>query len=404
VNPDLLRLHPYPFERLRELFARAPVTSELAPISLSIGEPKHSTPEFITQSLRDSLAGLAHYPSTQGSPALRGAISTWLARRFSIAPPDPDSQVLPVTGTREALFAIAQTLVDRTREAPTVVCPNPFYQIYEGAALLAGARPLYANIDTNIDANIVAKRRFAVDYSAITEEQWAQVQLVYACSPANPTGRVMDLADWRDLFALSDRHGFVIAADECYSEIYCGPQAPLGALEAAQQLGRPDYERLICFGSLSKRSNVPGLRSGFVAGDRRLLRQFLLYRTYHGCAMSPPVQAASALAWADEAHVEANRVKYRRKFAEVTPLVQNVLETQLPDAAFYLWAKTPIDDELFAQQLHAAYNVAVLPGSYLGRSHGGSNPGCGFVRLALVAEPEECLEAARRIVQFTRSL
>jgi N-succinyldiaminopimelate aminotransferase len=396
VNPDLKRLHPYPFERLRALFASAPADAGYEPISLSIGEPKHPTPAFIHVALTEALSGLAQYPSTLGSLELRGAICAWLTRRYGVAPLDPETQVLPVTGTREALFAIAQTVIDRSARQARVVCPNPFYQIYEGAALLAGAEVLYANIDPEQDD--------AVDYASITPAQWATVQLVYTCSPANPTGKVMTLEDWRLLFALSDRYGFVIVSDECYSEIYCDESPPLGSLEAAQRLGRTDFERLVCFTSLSKRSNVPGLRSGFVAGDRRILAQFLLYRTYHGCAMSPPVQAASAKAWADEEHVVLNRAQYRQKFAAVTPLIQSVLATKQPEAAFYLWARTPIDDEVFAQQLHAAYNVAVLPGSYLGRTSQGHNPGRGHVRLALVAPVQQCLEAAERIVRYARSI
>lgn len=396
LNPDLARLHPYPFERLRELYAKSPPNTRFQPISLSIGEPRHPTPPFIVQALTDSLAGLANYPSTQGSQDLRESIARWLARRYGIPPLDPARQILPVTGTREALFAIAQTLVDRADGHTLVVCPNPFYQIYEGAALLAGATPLYANIE--------ADHQFAVDYASITAAQWARVQLVYACSPANPSGKVMDLAAWRDLFELSDRYGFAIVSDECYSEIYFQGEAPLGALEAAHRLHRDGFERIISFTSLSKRSSVPGLRSGFAAGDATLIEKFLLYRTYHGCAMSPPIQAASALAWSDETHVEENRARYREKFVKVTPIIQSVLLTQLPDAAFYLWAKTPIDDEQYAQQLHAAYNVAVLPGRFLARSNRGVNPGEGYVRLALVAELAECVEAAERIAEFTRRL
>jgi len=304
--------------------------------------------------------------------------------------------VLPVTGSREALFALAQTVVDPTRANATVVCPNPFYQIYEGAALLAGARTHYVNSDP--------KRNFANDWDSVPDSVWADTQLLYVCSPGNPTGAVMPLDEWRRLFALSDRFGFVIASDECYSEIYFRDEPPLGSLEAAVKLGRTDFRNLIAFTSLSKRSNVPGMRSGFVAGDAALMKQFLLYRTYHGSAMSPTVQHASIAAWNDEAHVVENRDLYRRKFAQVTPMLAEVLDVQLPDAGFYLWAGVPGDDVAFAQGLLAQYNVAVLPGSLLARDAHGQNPGAGRVRLALVAGVDECLEAARRLVAYTRSL
>lgn len=396
MNPDLLRLHPYPFERLRRLFGTVAADATYAPVSLSIGEPKHPTPQFIRDALTDALDGLASYPATLGSEALRRAMADWLVRRYGIERPDETEGVIPVTGSREALFAIAQAVIDRSRPGALVVCPNPFYQIYEGAALLAGAETLFANIDE--------ERNFAADYRRITEQQWSRVQLLYVCSPGNPTGAVMTLADWRELFELADRYDFVIAADECYSEIYFGDTAPLGALEAAAALGRTDFARLVTFTSLSKRSNVPGMRSGFVAGDRRILRNYLLYRTYHGCGMSPPVQAASAVAWADEEHVIENRRLYREKFLHVTPLIQSVLPTRLPDAAFYLWVRTPIPDELFAQRLYAQYNVAVLPGSYLAREQDGVNPGANYVRVALVAPSAQCIDAAERIVAFARSL
>ncbi len=396
MNPDLALLQAYPFERLRVLFSASPPRSELAPISLSIGEPRHPTPPFIIRALEAALPGLAQYPSTHGSPALRQSIAAWLARRYGIPLPDSESQVIPVAGTREALFAIAQALIDRSRGQPLVVCPNPFYQIYEGAALLAGAQPLFANLD--------AAKGHVPDYSQITGEQWARVQLLYVCSPGNPSGAVLALEQWRELFDWSDRYGFVIAADECYSEIYWSDTTPLGALEAAQLLGRTDYRRLLVFASLSKRSNVPGMRSGFVCGDASLISAFLLYRTYHGCALSPSVQAASIAAWDDDAHVVANRALYAQKFAHITPLIASVLPCTEPDAAFYLWARTPIGDEEFARRLNAEYNVSVLPGSYLARTASGINPGEGRVRIALVAEFEECREAARRIAEFTQSL
>lgn len=395
MNPLLDRLHPYPFERLKQLTADIRPNPDFAPISLGIGEPRHPAPAFIAQAIQDAMPQLAGYPATAGTPALREAIAGWLQRRYGLAL-NAATQVLPVNGSREALFAIAQTVVDGSRAGATVVCPNPFYQIYEGAALLAGADVAYANADP--------ARNFAVDWSQIDDATWARTQLLYVCSPGNPSGAVMPLAEWRTLFELSDRHGFVIASDECYSEIYFRDEAPLGGLEAAARLGRSDFKNLIAFTSLSKRSNVPGLRSGFVAGDAALLKKFLLYRTYHGSAMSPLVQAASIAAWNDEAHVVDNRARYRQKFAEVTPLLAEVLDVALPDAGFYLWAAVPGgNDVAFAQGLLAQYNLAVLPGSLLARPAHGSNPGAGRIRLALVADEAECLEAARRIVSFTKS-
>lgn len=402
MNPLLARLQPYPFERLRRLFADVTPHPDLRPISLGIGEPRHATPEFLKQALAASLdTGLAGYPATAGEPAMRQACAAWVQRRYGIAL-DPATQVLPVNGSREALFAFAQTVIDPTREGATVVMPNPFYQIYEGAALLGGAEPHYVASDP--------ARNFATDWDSVPEAVWARTQLVYVCSPGNPTGAVMPLAEWRRLFELSDRHGFVIASDECYSEIYFRDEPPLGGLEAAQRLGRTGFPRLMSLTSLSKRSNVPGLRSGFVAGDAALIKAFLLYRTYHGGAMSPAVQAASIAAWNDEAHVVDNRRQYREKFAQVTPLLAKVLDVALPDAAFYLWAGVPAAfaqvgpglsaDEAFARELLAQYNVTVLPGSYLAREIGGFNPGTGRIRMALVAEPAECLEAATRIVEF----
>jgi N-succinyldiaminopimelate aminotransferase len=400
VNPLLAHLQPYPFEKLKQLFADVRPSAAHAPISLGIGEPKHPTPAFIKTALADNLAGLAVYPSTAGTDALRGAICGWLERRYGLPTLDPATQVLPVNGSREALFALAQTVVDPRADA-LVLCPNPLYQIYEGAALLAGATPYFVNADP--------ARNFAPDYAAVPDAVWPRVQLLYVCSPGNPTGAVLSLEDWQELFALSDRHGFVIAADECYSEIYF-KEPPLGALEAAHRLGRTGYPRLIAFSSLSKRSNVPGMRSGFVAGDAAIMKQFLLYRTYHGGAMSPSVQAASVAAWGDEAHVIENRAKYLAKFSQVTPLLQEVMEVALPDAGFYLWGKVdsrlPISDTEFARRLYAEYNVTVLPGSYLGRAsaNGSGNPGANRIRMALVAEVDECLEAARRIVAFGKAL
>jgi N-succinyldiaminopimelate aminotransferase len=399
VNPLLDQLQPYPFEKLRQLFAGVTPNAAYRPISLGIGEPKHPTPQFIRQALADNLAGLASYPTTIGSDALRTAIAAWLERRYELPALNPATQVLPVNGSREALFALAQTVIDPTRNA-LVLCPNPFYQIYEGAAYLAGAQPYFVNSDPT--------RNFASDYSSVPAEVWERVQLLYLCSPGNPTGAVLSLADWEELFNLSDRYGFVIAADECYSEIYFKPEAPLGAMEAAHQLGRSGYPRLIAFSSLSKRSNVPGMRSGFVAGDADILKKFALYRTYHGSAMSPSVQAASIAAWSDETHVQENRQKYIAKFSRVTPMLQEVLDVELPDAGFYLWARVDktaaISDTEYAKRLYAEYNVTVLPGSYLARDTAGGNPGQHRLRMALVAEVDECLEAARRIVEFTRTL
>ena len=397
MNPLLSRLQPYPFERLRQLFAGVTPNPAYRPISLGIGEPKHPTPAFIKQALAAAMDrpghDLALYPPTAGTPELRQACAAWLQRRYGLAV-DAATQVLPINGSREALFAFAQTVVDPTRPA-VVVCPNPFYQIYEGAALLAGAEPFYAPSDP--------ARNFAVDWDSVPDATWAKTQLLFVCSPGNPTGAVMPLEEWRKLFALQDQYGFVIASDECYSEIYFRDEPPLGGLEAAAKLGRADFRKLIAFTSLSKRSNVPGMRSGFVAGDAALVKSFLLYRTYHGSAMSPIVQEASVAAWSDEQHVVSNREQYRRKFAEVTPLLEKVLDVRLPDASFYLWAGVRGSDTGFARDLLAQYNVTVLPGSYLARDAGGSNPGAGRVRMALVADTAECLEAARRIVQFVQN-
>ena len=401
MNPLLARLHPYPFERWRELTRDIVPPTHLAPIGLGIGEPRHTTPALVEQALVDAFPGLSSYPATMGEAGLRSAIAGWLQRRYGVDV-DPARQLLPVNGSREALFAFAQTVIDPTRSGATVVCPNPFYQIYEGAALLAGAQTAFVPS--------LPQRNFAADWDAVDAATWARTQLLYVCSPGNPTGAVMPLAEWQRLFELSDRYGFVIASDECYSEIYFRDDAPpLGSLQAAKALGRDDFRRLVAFTSLSKRSNVPGLRSGFVAGDADFIKAFLLYRTYHGSAMSPMVQRASAAAWSDEAHVQANRALYRTKFEHVTPLLQRVLDVAWPDAAFYLWAGVPGDgDEVaYARGLLGQYNVQVLPGRLLARSVNGSqpaNPGQGRIRLALVAPLAECLEAARRIVSYTESL
>jgi N-succinyldiaminopimelate aminotransferase len=377
VNPLLEKLQPYPFEKLRGLLTGVTPNPQLKPINLSIGEPKHPTPALIKHALAGALDGLAVYPATAGLPALRQTIAGWLARRYGIPLPDAETQVLPVNGTREALFAFAQTVLT---PGARVVCPNPFYQIYEGAALLAGATPVYG-----------------------TPSSWEGVQLVYACSPANPSGAVMDLEQWKTLFELSERHGFVIASDECYSEIYVN-QPPLGALQAAFELNRTGYPRLVVFSSLSKRSNCPGMRSGFAAGDAALLKKFLLYRTYHGSAMSLAVQHASIAAWSDEKHVQENRRLYVEKFRAVVPLLKAPLAAETPQGGFYLWMRTPIDDAQFVRRLHAEYNVLVLPGSYLGREADGANPGTNRVRIALVAPLDECVEAITRIHQFAKDL
>ena len=398
MNPLLFQLQPYPFERLKQLFAGVQPPAQFQAISLGMGEPRHTTPAFIKDALCANTGGMASYPATAGDLALRTALTGWLFKRYAIDL-DAVSQVLPVNGSREALFAFAQTIIDTTHGTPVVVCPNPFYQIYEGAALLAGATPYYA--PSNPDRN------FAIDWDAVPQSVWKRTQLLFVCSPGNPTGAVMPIDEWEKLFALSDRHGFVIASDECYSEIYFRDEPPLGGLQAAAQLGRTDFKNLMAFTSLSKRSNVPGLRSGFVAGDAALIKAFLLYRTYHGSAMSPVVQAASIAAWGDEQHVQANRALYRTKFAEVTPLLATVMQVQLPDAGFYLWARVPdalrMTDIEFARELLAQYNVTVLPGSFLARDGQGGNPGAQRLRMALVADTEECVEAARRIVQFIQS-
>ncbi|MBB5205531.1 N-succinyldiaminopimelate aminotransferase [Inhella inkyongensis] len=401
MNPRLELLQPYPFERLRALQVGIAPNPALRAISLGLGEPRHPAPTVVLEAMRDNLAGLSNYPATAGAPELRAAIAAWIQRRYGLHL-DPATQVLPCNGSREALFAIAQTVVDSSRPGATVLVPNPFYQIYEGAALLAGAELAFADSDP--------ARNFAANWGAIPDTVWAKTQLVYVCTPGNPSGAVMPLDEWQRLFELSDRHGFVIAADECYSEIFLGDTPPLGALEAAARLGRSDFRRLISFTSLSKRSSVPGLRSGFVAGDAELIKTFTLYRTYHGSAMSPVVQAASMAAWSDETHVAENRAAYQAKFQAVLPLLQDVLEVSAPDAGFYLWAGVPeqlyggCDIEL-TKALLAECNVQVLPGSLLARTNPmtGRNPGQGRVRMALVAEVQACLEAAQRIRQFIES-
>jgi N-succinyldiaminopimelate aminotransferase len=395
MNPRLNDLHPYPFEKLRQLMAPATPPAGLAPINLSIGEPKHAAAPLVVDAMRGAMGGLSVYPPTKGDPALRGAISAWIARRYGIAAPDPETQVLPALGSREALFAFAQTVIDPGADA-LVMCPNPFYQIYEGAALLAGARPYYVNARADLG--------FGLDWAGVPADAWRRVRLVYVCSPGNPAGNIMPLEEWRRLFELADEHGFVIASDECYSEIYFDEaDRPLGGMQAASLLGRHDYRGLVCFSSLSKRSNVPGMRSGFVAGDADLIRQFLLYRTYHGSALSPVVSQASVAAWGDEAHVVENRRLYREKFEAVVPLLAPALNVQWPQASFYLWAETPGPDPEFARDLYAHTAITVLPGSFLAREAHGANPGAGRMRIALVAPKEQCVEAARRIVDYMKT-
>jgi N-succinyldiaminopimelate aminotransferase len=397
MNPDLKRLQPYPFERLAKLTAGIVPPEGLSPISLSIGEPRHPTPGFITEEVITHLHGLSSYPATRGRPELREVIAGWLTRRFGLgeASIDPEQHVLPVNGTREALFAFAQCIIDRTAN-PVVLMPNPFYQIYEGAALLAGAEPAFLN--TTVDNG------YLPDFNSVPDSVWSRCQLVYICTPGNPTGAVMDTTALQHLITLADRHDFIIASDECYSEIYLDEAAPpAGLLQAAAAMGRDDYRRCLVFHSLSKRSNVPGLRSGFVAGDRRLIGDFLLYRTYHGCAMPPATQAASIRAWGDETHVIENRALYREKFRAVIEILNPVLEVTQPQAGFYLWPVTPGDDCRFARELLAQQNVAVLPGSYLSRTAAGINPGKNHVRIALVAPCEDCIEAAGRIQSYLAS-
>jgi len=389
MNPNLNLLQPYPFQRLRGLFKGTTPNPAYSAINLSIGEPKHTTPQLIKDALVNNLAGLASYPTTIGSLALREAISRWISRRYGVPNLNPETAILPVTGSREALFAFAQVIIDHSKLKPVVISPNPFYQIYEGAAFLAGAEPYFLNT--------LPENDYAMDFESVPVDVLNRTQLVYVCSPGNPSGKVMSLAQWKTIFELSDKYDFVIAADECYSEIYFDEaNPPLGALQAAHQLNR-DYTNLVIFSSLSKRSNVPGMRSGFVAGDEKIIEKFSLYRTYHGCAMNPAVQAASMAAWNDEAHVIDNRRLYAEKFNTVTPLLKGVLTVEIPDAAFYLWARSDIPDTEFVLKLYHDFNVTVLPGSFLAREAHGVNPGQGFVRLALVASLDECIEAASRI-------
>jgi N-succinyldiaminopimelate aminotransferase len=400
MNHALTQLQPYPFEKLRALLAGATPPADKRPIALSIGEPKHKSPDFVAKALADNLDQLAVYPTTLGIPALREAISAWCERRFGVPAGwlDAARHVLPVNGTREALFAFTQTVVQRadsSQKRGLVVSPNPFYQIYEGAALLAGAEPHYLPC--------LEDNGFNPDFDAVPTDIWQRCQILFLCSPGNPTGALVPMEQLKKLIALADQHDFVIAADECYSELYFDEEnPPPGLLTACAELGRSDFRRCVVFHSLSKRSNLPGLRSGFVAGDADILKAFLLYRTYHGCAMPIQTQLASVAAWQDEAHVRANRDQYRAKYDAVLEILQPVLDVQRPDGSFYLWAKTPGDDTAFTRELFAQEHVTVVPGSYLSREVNGENPGAGRVRLALVAPLAECIEAAERIRRFVQ--
>ncbi len=401
MNSRLAGLQPYPFQKLAELTRGLTPPSGKSAIRLSMGEPQHAAPPFVLEALSANLSGLSHYPVTKASSELRQAIAGWANRRFKLdhTPLDPERHVLPCAGTREALFSIAQAVIDRRAHAeqPVVIMPNPFYQIYEGAALLAGARPYCLNT--------LADNRYRMDFARVPAEIWRQVQLVYICSPGNPTGSVLQHADLAHILELAERHDFLIASDECYSELYFDEDhPPPGLLQAAHKLGIADYRRCLVFHSLSKRSNLPGLRSGFVAGDGAVLEQYFQYRTYQGCALPPPTQAASITAWNDETHVRANRDQYRAKFDAVLDILAPVMKVEKPEASFYLWPETPTDDETFTRELYARENVLVLPGSYLSRDAQGTNPGRKRVRLALVAPLAECIEAARRIRSYVESL
>lgn len=396
MNPNLAKLQPYPFEKLAKLKAQAKVSSTQPHIALSIGEPKHECPPFVVQKLADSLATLANYPTTKGLPEFRQAMANWAKQRFHLDSLDSETQILPVNGTREAIFAFTQAMVAAKPNA-LVTCPNPFYQIYEGAAYLAGAQPHYLPC--------LEENGFNPDFNAVPSQIWQDTQILFICSPGNPTGAVTNLEQLKQLIALADQYDFILASDECYSEIYIdSAQPPIGLLEACAAIGRHDYKRCVVFHSLSKRSNLPGLRSGFIAGDAQLLEAFFQYRTYHGCAMPVPTQLASISAWSDETHVIENRRLYTQKFQAVLEILAPVMDVKQSDASFYLWAKTPINEEEFTQRLFAEQNVTVLPGSYLSRTIDGINPGSNRIRMALVAEVDECIDAAKRIRALIESL
>jgi len=402
MNPDLKKLQPYPFEKLNNLKASCQITADQTAvgehIALSIGEPKHDSPKFVLDSIKNNLEHINRYPLTKGSLELRTAITNWLTRRFKLSDStvDPELHILPVTGTREALFSFAQCFIDRNDNA-FILMPNPFYQIYEGAAFLSGATPCFYNT--------VKENNYLPDFDSIDETLWQRCQIIYICTPGNPTGSVIPKQQLIKLIKLSQQYDFIIASDECYSEIYFDENnPPAGLLEAAEECGNKSFENCVVFHSLSKRSNLPGMRSGFVAGDAQLIKSYLLYRTYHGCAMPPVHQIASIEAWNDEKHVEKNRKLYVEKFDAVLEILKPVIDVSLPDAAFYLWIKTPVDDETFAKNLFAQQNVTVLPGSYLSRDNNGINPGKNHVRMALVAPLDECIQAANRIKQYIQTL
>jgi N-succinyldiaminopimelate aminotransferase len=394
MNPDLYKLHPYPFQKINQLY-QGVTPAEKPMVSLAIGEPKHATPQIILDAIQANLAGFSSYPLTAGKLELRTAIANWLTQRFNLAEImlDPEKHILPVNGTREALFAFAQAVVDKTKKNPKILMPNPFYQIYEGAAFLSGAKPEFLSCTKAND--------FVPDFDTVSAEMWNDCQLIYLCSPGNPTGAVIKEAQIRQLLELAEKHDFIIASDECYSEIYFDESnPPLGLLEVAARAGNTDFKRCVVFHSLSKRSNAPGLRSGFVAGDAGILKQFLLYRTYHGCAMSEPIQTASIAAWSDENHVRENRELYRQKFDVVLEIIKPVMAVDKPEAGFYLWPNVDMNDEVFTQEIYAQQHLKVVPGSYLARMANGSNPGENRIRMALVASLEECTEAANRIVSY----
>lgn len=393
LNPRLKLLQPYPFEKLQRLFEGVEPNPRLKPINLAIGEPKHPVPQFIRDAMSSGLDGLANYPSIIGRESLRQSIADWLKRRYCIAQINPETQVIPTLGSREALFSLAQAMLDESKDDGLVLCPNPFYQIYEGAALLAGLRPYFINS--------VPGNQFHLNWAGVPNEVWRRVQMVFTCSPGNPSGAVMALDAWRELFALSDKYGFIIAADECYSDIYFDESnPPLGALEAAHKLGRNGFPRLVVLASLSKRSNVPGMRSGFAVGDASIIEQFTRYRTYHGSAMNGTIQSASEAAWKEDSHIQENRLLYAEKFDAFYDIVNPVLPLVKPAAAFYYWVATPIDDKDFAVHLLRDANITVLPGSFLGRDAHGINPGKKFIRIALVSSATESVESAQRIRKF----
>jgi len=395
MNPNLEKLHTYPFQKLAALKSQCASTSELKHIDLSIGEPKHAPPQFVLETLANNLAGFSKYPATRGTDELKTAISEWATKRFSLKGLNPDSEILPANGTREAIFSFIQC-VSRGKSRK-VLMPNPFYQIYEGAAYLAGAEPYFLNC--------LPENNFNPDFDSLSEDTWEQCDILFICSPGNPTGAVLDAETLIKLIELADKHDFVIASDECYSELYFDESnPPAGLLEVCAQIGRNSYERCVVFHSLSKRSNLPGMRSGFVAGDSKLIKDFLLYRTYHGAAMAVPTQIASCAAWQDEAHVVENRALYKQKFESVLSILDGCLDVSMPDASFYLWPKTPIDGETFAKKLFEEKNITVLPGSYLARESDQINPGSDRVRMALVATVEACEEAAHRIRDFVNTL